>query len=175
MSARKWNGMQFTAVLARRTQADTELPRPSGCGDRFSGVGLLCSAPLPFDQTSHHGGEPCAGVMGEPNERVTSGNVGGADCHDDDSSGCVGLPTWRKGERESRLGRVSDLKQGRKAKWVGKSVLKLNFDLRPFPKMSLNVTLGELSAHRYYHRAGVLWPPWPPWSPARAGPLSLPS
>lgn len=33
---------------------------------------------------------------------------------------------------------------------MGKSVLKLNFDLRPFPKMALNVTLDELPTHRYY-------------------------
>lgn len=58
---------------------------------------------------------------------------------------------------------------------MGKSVLKLNFDLRLFPKMALNVTLGELPTHCYY-RTMVFsgpWPPWPPWPPARAGPLSL--
>lgn len=47
-----------------------------------------------------------------------------------------------------RLGHVSDLRQGGKANWVDRSVSKSNFDLRPFPKMSLNVTLGDLSAHR---------------------------
>lgn len=32
---------------------------------------------------------------------------------------------------------------------MGRPVLKLNFELRLFPKMTLNVTLGKSSGHRH--------------------------
>lgn len=80
--------------------------------------------------------------------RVTSGQHGGALCRDDGNGGYVGEPSCVEGESE-RLGHVSDLKQGGKAKWVGRPVLKLNFELKLFPKMTLNVTLGKSSGHRH--------------------------
>lgn len=111
-------------------------------------VGLLYSALLRYASPSHHGGVPCSGGDGQPKMLVTSRQDGDAHCRDDGNVGYVGGPSCAEGESE-RLGHVSDLKQGGKAKWVGRSVLKLNFELRLFPKMTLNVTLGKSSAHRY--------------------------
>lgn len=111
-------------------------------------VGLLYSALLRYASPSHHGGEPCSGGTASQPCCLQADKMAMPFVETMAMSECVGVPCCVEGESE-RLGHVSDLKQGGKAKWVGRSVLKLNFELRLFPKMTLNVTLGKSSAHRY--------------------------
>lgn len=127
----------------------------SGCG-----TALLCSA-TQYTSPSHRGGEPCAGVTASQRCGLQA-----------DKWLCLSSRRWLRRDYlpalkvKGRLGHVSDLKQGGKAKWVGRSVLKLNFDLRPFPKMALDVTLGKLSTHR--HSRTVFAGPRGPRAPPRA-------
>lgn len=97
MSARKWNGMQSTAVLARHTNKHGAAPA-EWVWTVSPGVGPLWTAPLRFAQPPRRG-TLCWGDGG-PNMRVTSGQDGDAHGQDDGNGGYVGGPTCVEGESE---------------------------------------------------------------------------